>query len=452
MKISAVILNSGRAPVFRSKTSEKKSNSDLKQDYKNFVMPVGIAMATLAITFGSYQIIKSKPSAYVKTLAESMGSAKNRTINPKNLSPIASSEELLGMLSKLENKNYVFNPENLKNGVFRADLHSHSIHSDGDGFVKNLLDDAAEYADKLYSKTRQKFVFALTDHDTVSGLKEALDIIEANPQKYKNLRFVPGVEVSFAHKVHNSSNTCEMSELLVYGVNPYSDKVNKFLDGIRQKRIDMVHNYFAELAEKYPQTKFSFDEFVKFYEFKKYGNVMNIHWRAYHYAQTKHAITQHANKFGKNPEEYYSKIMTDKQNPSVGYLKETVNELQKICEDAEITKIFQKYKPHFENGKLIASSENTFEEIISAFKDEPNIFMAFSHPCWYARTVQNPIEGLKYYVEHSNGLIKASESFHQVYKNPVTDDFISKIQQATENLNLLNLGGRDNHGTRLFIR
>ena len=83
-------------------------------------------------------------------------------------------------------------------------------------------------------------------------------------------------------------------------------------------------------------------------------------------------------------------------------------------------------------------------------KDEKNIFLSFAHPGYFANHVENAGESLKYFTENSKGLIKASESYHQAYKENVDKNFIESLREKTESLNLLNLGGRDNHGKKLF--
>ncbi len=75
-------------------------------------------------------------------------------------------------------------PDTSRAGVHsvRADLHSHSFHSDGTMAPGDVVRRAAEQGVELY---------ALTDHDEVSGLAEAKAAAAE-----RSLAFVPGVEVS----------------------------------------------------------------------------------------------------------------------------------------------------------------------------------------------------------------------------------------------------------------
>ena len=64
----------------------------------------------------------------------------------------------------------------------RADLHSHSFHSDGTMAPGDVVRRAADQGVELY---------ALTDHDELAGLAEAKAAAAE-----RSLAFVPGVEVS----------------------------------------------------------------------------------------------------------------------------------------------------------------------------------------------------------------------------------------------------------------
>ncbi len=449
MKVSPVNLSNSNVSMQhrRTFTAPPSKARIFYNDHKATTYSSGI----LAAGVGTIYLLNSRHiSTLAKSIAHSMSKISADIVDPKRLASIMSGDELLRALPRLTKINYEATPDNIQKGILKADLHSHSNYSDGAGLVKNLLDDATDYADVLFGKTKQKFIYALSDHDTVEGLKEAMTIMAGNPERYKNLNFVPAIEVSFAHKASKTGNPCEIAELLVYGVNPYSAKVNQFLDNIRQKRTDMIQNFIKDASKSCPLTKFSFDEFSKYYEFEKYGNLMNIHWRVYHYTQTKHAITQYASKINQDPEILYNKIMENSKGASIGKLHDEGKLPADIQEVQNFKDIMHKYEPHVENGKIIASSENTFEEVINAFKDEKGIFMAFAHPYYYAERVDNPIEGLKYFMEHSNGLIKASESFHQAYQSRIKPEDIDNLQKETEKLGLLNLGGQDNHKRKLF--
>lgn len=66
--------------------------------------------------------------------------------------------------------------------MLKADLHMHSIYSDGTLSVKELLD---------YAKTKDLNIIALTDHDSVEGVIEAITY-----GKEIGIKVIPGIELS----------------------------------------------------------------------------------------------------------------------------------------------------------------------------------------------------------------------------------------------------------------
>lgn len=95
------------------------------------------------------------------------------------------------------------------------DLHMHSTCSDG-----------SDTPEELYAKIKKEgiSVFALTDHDTVSGISEMVQLSADDP----DMRFVPGIEIS----------------TLLYGDDPDSDS------HILGLNIDFRHQAIREIIEK----------------------------------------------------------------------------------------------------------------------------------------------------------------------------------------------------------
>ncbi len=94
------------------------------------------------------------------------------------------------------------------------DMHTHSSMSDGTHSPSELVKEA-------YS--RGVSVLSLTDHDTVSGCKEA-----AQECNRLGIRFIPGVEISGKEnkKLH----------LLGYGFDPTDPELNETLDMVAEER------------------------------------------------------------------------------------------------------------------------------------------------------------------------------------------------------------------------
>ena len=107
------------------------------------------------------------------------------------------------------------------------DLHTHSTCSDGSYTPKELIKYAAEIG--LYA-------IALTDHDNIDGLQEAMD--EAKNHKVK---FIPGIELSCDYK----------SELHIVGLNIdiNSELLNKKCEQFKKDRITRNNNTIKRLND-----------------------------------------------------------------------------------------------------------------------------------------------------------------------------------------------------------
>ena len=68
-----------------------------------------------------------------------------------------------------------------------------------------------------------------------------------NPEKFKNVKFIPGVELSFSHKVSRGNNPCEISEILAYGINPF--KFDKYCENLQKRRNDTIDNMLLEIKD-----------------------------------------------------------------------------------------------------------------------------------------------------------------------------------------------------------
>jgi len=148
---------------------------------------------------------------------------------------------------------------------FKLNLHIHTKHSDGRMSVKELLDKAAEYADIVNKETGNdsslpSFIIAITDHDTLEGSKEAVNIISSNPQKYKNLGVVLGAELSSLYRDEGTLAKPFAYELVAYSINPFDKQFNDFLARTRSSRIEASKKVIQQANLKYPDMQFSYEE------------------------------------------------------------------------------------------------------------------------------------------------------------------------------------------------
>lgn len=110
----------------------------------------------------------------------------------------------------------------------QADLHTHTVHSDGVLTVKQLFD-----------KTKKAGLagLSITDHDTLSGVKEGLTIME----NYK-FKFLTGIELT--------SHIDEFEfHLLAYGIDPYHEELNSKLNDLQCAREKRAESIVSKLAD-----------------------------------------------------------------------------------------------------------------------------------------------------------------------------------------------------------
>ncbi|MBQ9246102.1 PHP domain-containing protein [bacterium] len=169
-----------------------------------------------------------KDVEYKKALLKSSG---HNEYTLENMKSIIGEQELTYVLKKYDKHPEKFmtdiNEKNDQKGVenltYRAGLHSHTTFSDGSLTPEETLNQAAEYADKVKAKhpfERYPMIIAITDHFNTQGCIEAIDVIQKNPEKYKNLKFVIGMETE-AYVQMPSQKEEKQIHILAWCINPY---------------------------------------------------------------------------------------------------------------------------------------------------------------------------------------------------------------------------------------
>ena len=169
--------------------------------------------------------------------------------------------------------------ENVKSAKFTANLHTHTIYSDGKFTIQELLEQAAKYGNERVKKLGKNnpFYIAITDHDTLQGCKEAINIILKNPKKYENLRLVLGIEnTTVANYPHILKGPVDI-HLISYAINPFDKSLNDYFNKKIEinksnisKALDYANNEFKDLLQK-TDCKYSFEDFTKLDLALKYG-------------------------------------------------------------------------------------------------------------------------------------------------------------------------------------
>lgn len=452
------------SPVFLSKNSNKVVQEPVQKKTTTKAV-VGTALAVGAAVVAGIAYSRTRvPMSYQEELAKSLSKDLGLKIKPSSLKSVLSKEEFLKEAALLCEENYVATENNIKKGIFRADLHSHSLFSDGAVSVEQLLNEAAEYGDYLSKTNGQKFLLALTDHDGVKGVKEALRIISQSPEKYKNVKFVPAAELSFpiiceqgSAKRNRYNNPIEVSEFLIYGINPFSPTTEKFL-GDLYKRRELGLAKALEIANKELQGfGFSQTEYRRFFTSAQNEFCMlNQHWTIFNYLNIKARITKTANQSQRNSEELFNEAMryivenklpkTPKSLDEFFRTKGINSNVEHYYQD--VWKVMPQISPKIENGKIVNTTENLYEDIVEYALQE-NAALAFAHPGFTSQNYywDNIAAKMKELVEKSKGTIKCTEKYHQAYSasKEITEAEIKRCNEVLDEMKLINIGGRDNH-------
>ncbi len=220
------------------------------------------APKTKEVAFGSANLTPNDfryKVALIKGLLENF----NIKVTLDELSSIVAPDELRELLKKFKPVDYMtgkLQPEhlfdNVKTKTYRVNLHSHTNFSDGRMSVGDFLDQSAAYADEV-AKANTKddlppYTTAITDHNVLDGVREAIVRIAQNPEKYKNMKFVPACEFMF----YDIKGALEYPyfEAVSLGLNPFdksfSYKYYDFYDKI--KLIPKMKEYGGVVSYAHP--------------------------------------------------------------------------------------------------------------------------------------------------------------------------------------------------------
>ncbi|CAL4885409.1 unnamed protein product [Urochloa decumbens] len=117
-----------------------------------------------------------------------------------------------------------------------VELHAHSARSDGSFSPAELVERAHRNGVK---------VFALTDHDTMAGVQEAMEAAKQYP-----IRIIPGVEISAVHSPSDESGAEEPVHILAYYGSwgpARPQELERFLAGIRKGRYARANEMLLKL-------------------------------------------------------------------------------------------------------------------------------------------------------------------------------------------------------------
>ncbi len=127
--------------------------------------------------------------------------------------------------------------------TLRADLHMHTTSSDGTFTPTELVN---------HAKMRNIDIIAITDHDTVEGIEEAIEAAKA-----VNIRVIPGIELSTTYNGEN------IHIIGYFKGNGYKDdSLISFLEELKEKRVTRAMK-IVDNMKKIHNINISFEEIMK---------------------------------------------------------------------------------------------------------------------------------------------------------------------------------------------
>lgn len=343
----------------------------------------------------------------------------------------------------------------LKSGEFSANLHIHTNHSDGSMSVKELLYSAKEITEK-YNKD---FLFAITDHDTINGTKEALEL--SKQKEFKNLNVTFGVEISTVAIDFPQQKKPLQIHLLVYGIDPFDKRLNEYLKDKRNLKLQLAKDTIKKLNEKLSGYNFNLEEASKCHIMIKKGQDEVAHplkkytsgkiLLSYYYPNANFSYEEPIKKYkylfkGQEPyHQIYKKVLEMYTQSSLPAIPDEIEQKIQIARTIYL-------QSHPSIGNMLEAF-SSFEEAVDFITTIKSGVMSIAHP---ARTKAYCPEFYTYLFEkfkkygHEKALFY--EGYYQSYEGRYFIEWSDKIDNAASKFNLLKTGGLDSHGKDLITR
>lgn len=448
--------------------------------------------------------------AYIKNLAKHMGIKEGEEYK---LNSVMGKSQLQKLLDEFTPADFSIGKDfdGARNMTFRVNLHNHTTASDGKLTVEQFLEQARKYADRIAQNTQSDdkppFTIAITDHDTLDGCRDALNILAADPEKYKNLKVVLGSEISVSNCDSEIVSRPLNFELVGYCQNPYDEKLVKILDNIQQTRQKNVEQFLEKITDKFPEFNLNIDEAKEFHANLRTMRTNGVLYLAGDYARFKIALTEYVKRINEILPDDTEKLSADKLFKQFG---ENYYYRMDAFGERNIPEYFQKHglKDYLiEKGLWTEENAQDFEQIFKTdLKDKEDFitqtvkeslptlhdrkqysinpedifeattdgFYGFAHPAIIDFTSDNisparkklceekmfaPHENLVYEIFNSLKQIGkekfyASEINYQSYPQNADKKWMDFMKTIADNpnLNLKYTGGIDAHKPSIFIK
>ena len=190
------------------------------------IVPIAaILIALFCLYVFNFRFMTLSPMPDLEYKIQLVKDSGNILYNVESLRPLLGREELIEFIKENDNNPQIYTPssENIEKGIFRATPHMHTTNSDGAADVREMLDRAQLYAKTTLPENEYMYI-GITDHNTVLGAKEVIDVLEKHPFKYNRIKVVAGIEIFTNFQTDLDKKPVEV-HVLVWCINPY----NKYL-------------------------------------------------------------------------------------------------------------------------------------------------------------------------------------------------------------------------------
>lgn len=401
------------------------------------------------------------------------------------------------------------NDTNIKNKTIRANLHIHTLASDGFMPVQELLNKAAKYADEVAQNPESKkepFTIAITDHDTTESAQEAIDVISENPLKYKNLRVILGTEFTTYNNIAPDIVKKPVdTHMLVYGIDPNEETFSEFINTTKEKKDAIISEMITEMNRTYKNDFNAKDDFFSIEEAKNFYNplekkICGIYNSMESYVETKTTLNEvvltnpilikklYENNLPLDTKSlmaeikdfYYKLNKNNKSQHGVEMISEFLaiktymkkEDAIDIIENTPKSENFIKFNHDIKTDlgqfkRTLTPKYNympTIEDIFDSVKNQKNIVAGIAHPLDSTKYIGD--QGQKY--EFLNELYSKfkecgkekavfTEVYYQSYpeqlKELQNDEKTKELMdELSENLDLYKTGSADTHRTNIFKR
>jgi hypothetical protein len=195
----------------------------------------------------------------------------------EDLQSIIGTQELTQVLKNATPESFSvggYDKKNVQNGLFTINLHTHTTDSDGKFPVKELLNSAAEYANRI----KKPVYIGITNHDTINDLVKAIKITTENKGKFRNLRIVLGAEFNAKYEDSKTFKSPLSLEMIGYCINPFDEKFNKFLNTIKKKNQQYAEEIINKVNKNYG-TNIDFENAKKYDSSLRNCGAPNFLWK-----------------------------------------------------------------------------------------------------------------------------------------------------------------------------